>query len=390
MNEYEEALALADETVANRRRIHEQAEVGLDLPRTVAFVEERLREYGLEPVRCGHGVTATVGHGGRVLLLRADMDALPMQEASGEPFSCPDGAAHACGHDMHAAMLLTAARMLKEREGELAGTVKLMFQPAEEIFKGSLDMIEAGVLEDPHVDAALAYHVGPGRMPTGLCMYNDTGTMMLSVDGFRIEILGRPSHGAYPELGVDPINIGVHVHLALQELVARECSCYRSCVLTVGQFHAGSAANSIPDRAVLEGTLRTDDEELRQRVLARVREVATRQAEAFGGSAEVTSLSACPPLVCDPELTREVAGYMEGLHIPGMAPVPDVRASASEDFSFIAQRVPSTFMYLSAGYEDERGERPAHDPRVRFNEDVLPIGSACLVRSAVEWLRNHQ
>lgn len=389
MDEYQEALSLADETVRNRRHIHQNAEVGLDLPKTVDFVCERLEEYGLAPKRCGHGVTATLGHGGKVLLLRADMDALPMYEASGEPFSCADGAVHACGHDMHAAMLLCAARMLKEREDELAGTVKLMFQPAEEVFKGSLDMMAAGILEDPHVDAALAYHVGAGRMPVGLYMYNDADTMMFSVDGFRIKVLGKPSHGAYPELGVDPINIGVHVHLALQELVARECSSYKSCVLTVGQFHAGSAANSIPDEAVLEGTLRTDDEELRQHVLGRIRKVAERQAEVFGGTAEVTSLSACPPLVCDPDLTREMVGYMGEMDVPGMTPVPGVHASASEDFSFVAQRVPSTFMYLSAGYENERGEHPAHDPRVRFNEEVLPIGAACLTHCAVRWLENN-
>lgn len=145
------------------------------------------------------GVTATLGNGGRVLLLRADMDGLPMPEESGEAFACPTGkTAHTCGHDFHAAMLLSAARILKEQESKLKGTVKFMFQPAEETFQGSKNMIEHGILENPKVDAALAYHVSPGKMPVGLFMYNDKGTMMYSVDGFKITVKGKGSHGAYP------------------------------------------------------------------------------------------------------------------------------------------------------------------------------------------------
>lgn len=211
MNYYERALELKDETIANRRHIHKNAETGLDLPKTKAYVMEKLTEYGLEPKDCGYGVTATLGKGGKVLLLRADMDALPMPEESGEEFACPTGKeAHTCGHDFHAAMLLTAAKMLKEKEDTLEGTIKFMFQPAEETFEGSKNMIENGILENPPVDAALAYHVSPGKMPIGLFMYNDKDTMMYSVDGFKITIHGKGSHGAYPHVGVDPINIGVH------------------------------------------------------------------------------------------------------------------------------------------------------------------------------------
>lgn len=157
MNYYERALELKDETIANRRHIHKNAETGLDLPKTKAYVMEKLTEYGLEPKDCGYGVTATLGKGGKVLLLRADMDALPMPEESGEEFACPTGKeAHTCGHDFHAAMLLTAAKMLKEKEDTLEGTIKFMFQPAEETFEGSKNMIENGILENPPVDAALA------------------------------------------------------------------------------------------------------------------------------------------------------------------------------------------------------------------------------------------
>lgn len=168
MDFYKRALALREETISHRRWLHRNAEVGLHMPKGQAYIMDQLRGHGLAPHPCGHGVTAELGkEGGRTILLRADMDALPMPEESGEPFSCPTGTeAHTCGHDFHAAMLLTAAKMLKENESMLAGRVRFMFQPAEETFEGAKDMLAHGILEG--VDAALAYHVGSGRMPVGL------------------------------------------------------------------------------------------------------------------------------------------------------------------------------------------------------------------------------
>lgn len=391
MDYYQRACELKEGTIASRRHIHTNAEVGLETPKTRAFVKEKLREYGLEPRDCGHGVVATLGSGSPVILLRADMDALPMPEESGEPFTCPDGEhAHACGHDFHAAMLLTAARMLKETEGDLKGTVKLMFQPAEETFEGAKDMIAAGVLEDPKPDVALAYHVAPGQMPVGIFMYNDKNTMMYSVDGFRIEVKGKGSHGAYPQRSIDPINAAVHIYLALEAIMAREVDPTAAAVMTVGKFDAGTAANIIPDTAVLEGTIRANDKDARELMVRRMREVAEATAAAYGATAEVTPLSDVPPLVCDPELTREFVGYMNETGIPGLTPYPGIQASASEDFATIAEQVPSTFMYLSAGYTDERGRYSAHNPKVRFNEDVCGIGPACLAHCAVRWLEEHQ
>ena len=389
MNYYERALELKDETIANRRHIHKNAETGLDLPKTKAYVMEKLTEYGLEPKDCGYG--ATLGKGGKVLLLRADMDALPMPEESGEEFACPTGKeAHTCGHDFHAAMLLTAAKMLKEKEDTLEGTIKFMFQPAEETFEGSKNMIENGILENPPVDAALAYHVSPGKMPIGLFMYNDKDTMMYSVDGFKITIHGKGSHGAYPHVGVDPINIGVHIHLALQELIARESDPTHSCVLTIGQFAGGTAANIIPETAVLQGTIRTNKPEARELLVRRMKEVAEKTAAVYNGTVDIEMISEVPPLICNPKLTDEVVGYMQELGIPGLTPYPGISASASEDFAVIAEKVPSTFMYLSAGYLDERGQYPAHHPKAQFNEDVCPIGAACLAHCASQWLKNNK
>lgn len=391
MNYYERALELKDETIANRRHIHKNAENGLDLPKTKAYVMKKLTEYGLEPKDCGYGVTATLGKGGKVLLLRADMDALPMPEESGEEFACPTGKeAHTCGHDFHAAMLLTAAKMLKEKEDTLEGTIKFMFQPAEETFEGSKNMIENGILENPPVDAALAYHVSPGKMPIGLFMYNDKDTMMYSVDGFKITIHGKGSHGAYPHVGVDPINIGVHIHLALQELIARESDPTHSCVLTIGQFAGGTAANIIPETAVLQGTIRTNKPEARELLVRRMKEVAEKTAAVYNGTVDIEMISEVPPLICNPKLTDEVVGYMQELGIPGLTPYPGISASASEDFAVIAEKVPSTFMYLSAGYLDERGQYPAHHPKAQFNEDVCPIGAACLAHCASQWLKNNK
>lgn len=391
MNYYERAQMLKDETIAHRRYFHTNAEVGLNMPKARAYVMEKLREYGLEPKECGHGVTASVGTGGKCILLRADMDALPMGEESGEPFACPTGTeAHTCGHDFHAAMLLTAAKMLKETEDSLEGTVKFMFQPAEETFEGARDMIENGILENLPVDAALAFHVTSGKMPVGIYMYNSTGTFMASVDGFKIKVKGKGAHGAYPQNSIDPINIAVHVYLALEALIAREADPSKMCVMTVGSFHGGTASNIIPETAEMQGTIRTNDKASRELLVRRMQEVAAKTAEVYGGTAEIEMLSQVPPLVCDPKLTNEIAGYMGTLGIPGAMPYPGVSANASEDFASVAERVPGTFMYLSAGFLDERGAYPAHNPKVLFNEEVCPIGAGGYAHCAAEWLKNNK
>ena len=391
MNYYERALALKDETIAHRRWFHTNAEVGLHMPKGQAYVLEELKKLGIEAKACGNGVTAALGKPGKCILLRADMDALPMAEESGLDFACKSGTeAHCCGHDFHVAMLLTAAKMLKENEDALEGTVKFMFQPAEETFEGAKDMLENGILENPAPDAALAYHVTSGKMPTGIYMYNNNGTMMFSVDGFRITVKGRGSHGAYPHAGIDPINIACHIYLALETLIAREVDPAKANVLTVGKFNAGNTNNIIPETAVLEGTIRSNDKASRELLVRRMKEVAVRTAEVYGGTAEIEMLSQVPPLICDPALTTEFADMMKNMGIPGACPCPGISASASEDFASIADKIPATFMYLSAGFLDDRGAAPAHNPKVMFNEDVCPIGASCYAHCATEWLKNHK
>ena len=386
MDFYRQALEWQAETLENRRYLHQNAEVGLEMPRSCAYITQKLAEYGLSPVPCGHGVTAELGKGGgKTLLLRADMDALPMPEESGEAFACPTGKqAHACGHDLHAAMLLTAARLLKACEPALNGRVRLMFQPAEETFEGSRDMLAHGVLDG--VDGALALHVAPGKLPLGTVLYNAGGVMMSSVDGFRVTLRGKGGHGAYPNLSVDPIHAAVQVYTALEGLIAREANPEKTCVLTVGRFSAGDAPNIIPDVAVLEGTLRTNDPDARNLLVRRIAEVAQGVSRVHRTEETLEWLSQVPPLVCDAEWTERMVSYLSDAGVPDLRAIPGMQANASEDFANIAERVPATMLYLSAGFSDERGDYSAHNPHVRFNEDALPAGAAILAHCAVRYL----
>lgn len=290
---------------------------------------------------------------------------------------------------MHAAMLLTAAKMLKEHESELQGTVKLMFQPGEECLNGSLNMLENGILENPKVDAALAYHVGPGKLPIGMFMYNDNSTMMYSNNEFSITVKGKGGHGAMPQNCIDPISVGAHIIIALQEIIARELDPHDSCVITVGTFHAGTAMNIIPETARLTGTLRADTKEAQTKLVQRVREVMQATAAVYGATADIEISAGGPPLICDPATTDDFVKYMRELDLPGAMEYPNISASASEDFAFVAERVPSAFMYLSSGYMDERGNYSAHNPKVQFNEEVLPRGAAYLAQCAQRWLEEH-
>lgn len=391
MDFYARAKELKNDIVKHRRYIHKNAEDGLELHKTKKYVIQVLQSCGIEPKPCGSGISAVIGSGRPVILLRADMDALPMKEESVEEFASSTDAAHTCGHDLHTAMLLGAAVMLKEAEADLNGTVKLMFQPAEETLEGCLNMIDHGILEDPTVDAALAYHVGAGKMPAGKYMYNAGGVMMFSADSFRICIRGKGGHGGYPHLTVDPIRIGAHLYVSLESLVSKEVPPSSKCTVTIGKFEGGKTGNIIPEDVVLEGSLRTDSKKIQQKIKERISEISESIAKAFGGSAEVSFKPGVPPLICNAELTHRIASYMNELNIPWSTPIEDVMAGASEDFALIAEKVPATYMYLSAGFDDERGDFLAHNPKVRFDEDVCPIGAASFAHCAVRWLNeNHK
>lgn len=388
-----------------RRYLHSHPETGFDLENTVAFVKKELTAMGYEPKECGKaGIVALAGgkKSGKVFLIRGDMDALPIKEESGVGFSSTNGKMHACGHDMHTTMMLGAAKLLKEHEDEIEGTVKLMFQPAEEIFEGSHDMIGAGLLENPKVDAALMIHVMAGMpLPEGTVVVSDGGVSAPAADYFKIKIQGKGCHGSMPNAGVDPVNIAAHVIIALQELHARELALVDDAVLTVGTIHGGNAENVIPDTVELGGTIRTYDEEVREFLKTRMTEIAKGVAATFRGEAEVTFGSGCPTLLNDDKLSSDMVTYLQKLLGPTKAfsagqlnamsgSKKSSKSAGSEDFAYVSQEVPSIMLALAAGHPENGYCFPQHHPKVTFNEDVLPSGSAVYAYTAMEWLKDNK
>ncbi len=386
MQYFREAEKLRSETIAHRRYFHRNAETGTNMPLAQEYVLRTLASEGIEAKPCAGGAAAILGQGKHTILLRADMDALPMAEKSGLPFACPTGlAAHTCGHDMHAAMLLTAAKLLKSNENTLRGRVKLMFQTGEETLSGAKQMVAEGILQDPKPDAALALHVGPSGT-VGECWYNADSTMMLSCDAFRITVRGKGGHSAYPHLTVDPLGAAVEIYNALMHLAAYEADPSHNTVLTIGSLTAGTAYNIIPETATLQGSIRTDDAQTQVHLKKRMHEIAARTAEAFRCSVEITMLAENPLLRCDGTLTNAFADILA--KIPQLTLHAGIRASGSDDFAEITARIPAAYLFLSAGFPNE-ASFASHNPAVRFNEDVLPLGAAILAHCADTWLRSH-
>lgn len=373
------------ETVVNwRRTLHQIPELGIELPETVAFIVKTLTEMGIacevyEDCSC---VTATIGKGGKCILLRADMDALPVPEESGLPFASTNGCSHACGHDFHAASLLGAAKILKDHEEELPGTVKLIFQSGEEVFKGAHEAIRHGVLENPKVDVAFATHVF-AAMPLNTIFYGKHP--MAAVYGFRIRLQGKGTHGSSPETGVDPLIAGANILLALQEIIAREIPAAEEAVLTIGHFEGGKVSNVIPDSAVLEGTLRAFKPEVKAYIIPRITEIAESIGKAYRTGVTVEVLSDVPPVVSDEGMTAMMENAVRELG-NGMTLVPNLHAMGSEDFAFYSEQVPSVMIGLGAGVEDKSLWVGQHNPHIVFHEDILENEVAMYVKMALDYL----
>ena len=392
-----------EQIVSDRRYLHTHPGTGFQIAETLDYVRRSLIDMGYEPLPCGKaGIVATAGSGksGKVFLLRADMDALPIKEEADVDFASENGNMHACGHDMHTSMLLEAARILKKKENKIKGTVKLMFQPAEEILEGSKDMLKSGVLENPAVTAGFMLHVMTGiPFPTGTAIVCDGGVSAPAADYFTIKITGRGCHGSSPHNGIDPINVAAHIVIALQVLAAREFSPKEHCVLTIGSIHAGKAANAIPDCAELGGTIRTFDDTIRDRIKTRMKEIATQTATAFGATATVEFGSGCPTLINDAELSACTVKYIQELNGPQMAFTAGKltagatgnapKENGSEDFAYISHEIPTIMIALAAGHPEEGYRYPLHHPKVKFDEDALPIGAAIYAYTALRWLAEH-
>lgn len=388
VNFQKEAAQLQAQLVQWRRDLHRMPETGINLPQTMQYICDRLEEMQIpyklhKDISC---VEATIGSGEKCFLLRSDVDALPVAEEADVPFRSANGCMHGCGHDLHGTILLGAAKLLKDHEQELEGTVKLLFQSGEEVFLGAKSAIAAGVLENPRVDAAFAMHV-IAMMPVGVLM---TGKEAMSaVDGFKITLIGHGGHGSMPETAVDPINAAVQVYLALQSLIAREIGGSEEAVLTIGQFAAGEASNIIPERAVLQGTLRTFREDVRQRLLKRIREVVAGVAMTYRCQYDYEELFSCASVITDDTLTAAVEKSIRKItpqfHILGGA-----HGMGSEDFAEITQKVPSSYYMMGAGPAEESRRVGQHNPKVEFNEDVLGIGAAIYAQAAADWLHENK
>jgi amidohydrolase len=384
----DEARSLLDDTLRLRRQIHRQPEIGLTLPRTQQVVLDALAPLGL-PVRTGTKTTSVVAvlegnRPGRTMLLRADMDALPLQEDTGLPFTSEvKGAMHACGHDAHVAMLLSAARMLAARRSSLAGRVVFMFQPGEEGYHGARVMIEEGLLESYKPDAAFGIHVS-ARHPAGVIATRG-GALLASGDTFQITVRGEGGHASAPHDCVDPIPVACEIVQAFQTLVTRRVNAFDPAVVTVAKIEAGTTRNIIPETASMLGTIRTISERTRTSVLENVKRVAEHVAAAHGAKAEVNLIRGYPVTVNHESfaarVSRVATEVLGAEHVQAMAsPI-----MGSEDFSYVLQRVTGAFAFL--GTRPAEGPAPPnHSNRMVVNESALPNGVAMHVAVALDFL----
>jgi amidohydrolase len=383
------AQRVADDAIQLRRRIHRHPEIGLTLPRTQAAVLEALHGLGLE-TRTGQRTTSVIarltgGAPGPTILLRADMDALPLREATGLPFASEvDGAMHACGHDAHVAMLVGAARLLAERRAELAGSVLFMFQPGEEGYHGARVMLEEGLLDGGSPPTgAFALHV-THRQPAGV-VTTRPGPMLASGDTIQITVRGKGGHASAPHDCLDPIPIACEIVQAFQTLVTRRVNVFDPAVITIGKIEAGTTRNVIPETAHLLGTVRTVSELTRERVLEGVRRVADGIAAAHGAEAQVELIRGYPVTANDAGFAQFVLDTAR--EVLGTERVTPMRnpVMGSEDFSYVLQRVPGAMANL--GTRPDSGEVfPNHSNRMLLNEAALASGIAMHVAVALRFL----
>jgi amidohydrolase len=400
----EGAKKVESTVIACRRDIHEHPELGNREVRTAKLVEDRLRALGIE-VKTGVAHTGVIGllrggKPGRVVALRADMDALPVTEQVDLPFASKVrttyngqevGVMHACGHDAHVAILLGVAEVLAGMRDQIPGTVKFLFQPAEEGAPageegGAALMVKEGALENPHVDAVFGLHV-TSRFPVGEIAYRPEG-MMAAVDSFKIVVRGKQTHGAYPWLGVDPIVVASQIVLGLQTIPSRQLdSTVAPSIVTVGAIHGGVRNNIIPDQVEMIGTIRSLDAKMRDDIHERIRRTATNIAESAGATATVTIDTGYPITYNDPALTEKTAPTLR--RVAGAKNVNVVNAVlGAEDFSFFQQKVPGVFFWLGTRPANQTAEEAAsnHSPLFYVDESGLELGVRAMAHVAVDYL----
>ncbi len=380
------AEMLYEQMVATRRDFHQHPELGFHETRTSGIVAERLMSLGLE-VQRGIGQTGVVGllegdRPGPTVLLRFDMDALPIQEETGFEFASQNpGVMHACGHDGHMTVGLTVAEMLAPLRAQMAGTIKFMFQPAEEGLGGAFAMIADGVLDNPRPDAALAMHIWvPEEVGTVRLV---EGPVMASSSVFEITVQGKGGHGAAPHLANDPIIAAAHIVTALQSIVSRNTNPQESVVVSIGQFSAGTTFNVIPDRVVLKGTVRSYEQRLHRMAYRRILEMAQNMATAFGCTATMETVAIVSSVVNDPAPTAKVREAAE--RVMGAEAIVERRTMASEDMGYVLEEIPGCYFFIG-GRSDESHSYPHHHPKFSFDERAMVDAAAVMAQSAANYV----
>ncbi|MEM3190776.1 MAG: carboxypeptidase CpsA [Conexivisphaerales archaeon] len=382
-------LKYEDEIIKIRRYIHENPELSYKEFNTAKLVAKKLRELGIK-VKEGVGGTGVVGilegdKKGKVVALRADMDALPIQEKTDFEFrSKVSSVMHACGHDTHVAMLLGAAMLLTEHKNELEGTIKFLFQPAEEHGGkgGAKPMIEDGVMENPKVDYVFGLHIS-GDHPSGTFALRQ-GALMAAPDAFKIRVIGKGGHGSQPDKTVDPIFISAHIIMGLHGITSRMIDQTQPFVISVCSIHSGSKDNIIPDEAIMEGTIRTLDEDIRATAKSHVRKIVEGICKTYGASSEIDFMEdAYPVTINDPEVTEKVFRLLK--RIPGTEVKECNPILGGEDFSRFLQRAPGTFYFLGTLNPKKGCIYPNHSSQFSVDEDVLKYGSVSLALLALEF-----
>ncbi|RPH60019.1 MAG: amidohydrolase, partial [Chloroflexi bacterium] len=377
-------------TRALRRDFHLHPELGFKEIRTAGIVAKELQALGLE-VTTGVGQTGVValiegGQPGPTILLRADMDALPIVEQTGAEYASQNpGVMHACGHDGHTAVLLTVARMLHAIRDELPGTVKLVFQPAEEGDGGAEGMIADGVLENPKVDLALGLHVW-NEQPVGW-LGLAAGPTMAGTEIFKVRVSGKGGHGAIPHLAVDPVLAGAQIVTALQSIVSRNVAPLKAAVVSVTTFHGGEAFNVIPPFVELTGTIRTFDLEVRELVLRRFDEIVRGVAQSLGCAAEIEHIRMTPALINDPGTTQIALEVAQRIFPASQIATSGPLTMGGEDFAFMLEKVPGLFMFVGSANAEKGLDYGHHHPKFDFDETALPRAAALMAATAVELLQ---
>jgi len=385
-----EAEALFEYTQSMRRDFHAHPELGFQEVRTSGIVARELNALGLE-VRSGVGGTGVVAllegsKPGPVLLIRADMDALPILEETGAPYASQNpGVMHACGHDGHTAVLLTVAKMLHAHRTELSGTVKFMFQPAEEGMGGAEKMIAEGVLENPKVDVALGLHVW-NEKPVGWIGIS-SGPAMAGAEIFKVKVFGKGGHGAVPHLAVDPILAAAQIITALQGIVARNVAPLQTAVVSICTIHAGETFNVIPPAAEMTGTIRTFEPAVRALVMERFEKTVHSVAEGMGCKAEIDLQMLTPATINHADTAARVQAVADRLFPQSDVDTANYTTMGSEDFAFVLEKVPGCFFFIGSANHEKGLDAGHHHPKFDIDETALPRGAALMAATAVDFLK---